>query len=132
MCILSNSTSMMAWATLSGVVKLMSLVKKEVKVLGHHSDAKVNLIKFSPSDVLLVSGSSEGCIKVRERKGSSIALEPSVILFFIDRSGSREKNVSPFRALRGESSTATSSIMNPLSWCAELMGVFGFGTLRRD
>ena len=67
---------MMAWATLSGVVKLMSLVKKEVKILGHHSDAKVNLFKFSPSDVLVVSGSSEGCIKVRERKGSSITLDP--------------------------------------------------------
>lgn len=55
---------MMAWSTLSGLVQLMSLDKKEIKTLGHHSSAKVTLLKFSPSDTLLLTVSSDGCIKV--------------------------------------------------------------------
>ena len=64
LCVLSHKASMMAWSTLSGLVKLMSLDKKEVKTLGHHSDTKVTLLNFSPSDILLLTISSEGCIKV--------------------------------------------------------------------
>ena len=63
-CVLSHSAKMAAWSTLSGLVKLMSFLKKEIRILGHHSDSKVELLKFSPSDVLVVSSSSEGCIKV--------------------------------------------------------------------
>ena len=56
----------MAWSTLSGLIKLVSLKNKEkVKVLGHHSDSKVTLLKFSPSNRLVLSASSEGCIKVQ-------------------------------------------------------------------
>lgn len=64
LCALSHKASMMAWSTLGGLVKLMSLDKKVIKTLGHHSDAKVTLLKFSPSDVLLLTISTEGCIKV--------------------------------------------------------------------
>lgn len=63
-CVLSHSGRMMVWSTVSGLLRLMSLSKKEIKVLGHHSDAKVNVLKFSPSDVLIVSASAEGCVKV--------------------------------------------------------------------
>lgn len=64
LCVVSHKASMLAWATLSGSVKLMSLNRKKVKTLGHHSD-KVSFIKFSPTDVLLLSVSSDGGIKVR-------------------------------------------------------------------
>ena len=65
-CCLSSTASLMAWSTLSGLIKLVTLKNKEkVKVLGHHSDSKVTLLKFSPSTRLVLSASSEGCIKVQ-------------------------------------------------------------------
>lgn len=72
LCILSHKASMMAWSTLSGLVKLMSLEKREIKTLGHHSDAKVTFLRFSPSDILLLTASSDGCIKVLAIKNKFI------------------------------------------------------------
>lgn len=64
LCVLSQKATMLAWSTLSGLVKLMSIEKKEVKILGHHSDAKINLLKFSPSGILVLTASVDGRIKV--------------------------------------------------------------------
>ncbi|XP_046440097.1 apoptotic protease-activating factor 1-like isoform X2 [Daphnia pulex] len=73
-CVLSHQASMMAWSTVSGLVKLMSLDRSEVKTLGHHSDAKVTLLKFSPSDVLLLTVSSEGCIKIWKPRSETVTI----------------------------------------------------------
>lgn len=55
---------MVAWSLLSGKVKLLSLRSNLVKTLGQHLEASPNLLKFSPKDVLIVSCSPDGSIKV--------------------------------------------------------------------
>lgn len=64
LCVLSPKASMMAWSTASGLVKLMSIDKKEVRTVGHHSDARVTLLKISPSGILVLTSSLDGRIKV--------------------------------------------------------------------
>ena len=63
-CVVSHDTTMVAWFTQSGRIKLLSLKSKLVKVLGQHPDANLTVLKFSPKDVLLVSCSLDGSIKV--------------------------------------------------------------------
>ena len=63
-CAISNGIAMLAWGTKSGSIRLLSLKTKSVKEVGHHSDKKLTLLKFSLSDVLLVSASEDGCVKV--------------------------------------------------------------------
>jgi len=65
LCIISHDATMVAWLTLSGKIKLLSLKSNLVKMLGQHSEASVNLLKFSPKDVLIVSCGIDGSIKVR-------------------------------------------------------------------
>lgn len=62
-CVLSHSPSLLAWTTAAGEIKLMSLHKNEVKTLGHHG-ARISLLKFSPSDILILTVASDGSIKV--------------------------------------------------------------------
>ena len=64
LCVISHGASIIGWSTQSGKVKLFSLKSNLVKVLGYHSDAKPTLLKFSPKDVLLLSSSPNGCVKV--------------------------------------------------------------------
>lgn len=55
---------MLAWVTSTGRVDLASISRNESKVLGHHSDSRVSLLKFSPSDALLLTADNSGHIKV--------------------------------------------------------------------
>lgn len=124
MCVLSHRSSMMAWSTLSGLVKLMSLDKKEVKTLGHHSDARVTLLKFSPSDVLLLTVSSEGCIKVWIETIRNVI--PCKELYFsadsLFRSGNRGMKLLLLRVLQKVSLIVSlSSLKKKHLWCVERM-----------
>jgi len=65
-CVVSHDTTMVAWFTQSGRIKLLSLKSKLVKVLGQHPDANLTVLKFSPKDVLLVSCSLDGSIKIHQ------------------------------------------------------------------
>lgn len=64
LCSLSHSSGMLCSATHAGRVQLTSVSRNESKVLGHHSDAKVSLLKFSLKDSMILSGDVNGCIKV--------------------------------------------------------------------
>ena len=64
LCVISHDATMVAWLMVSGNIKLLSLKSSLVKTLGQHSEASVNLLKFSPKDILIVSCCIDGSVKV--------------------------------------------------------------------
>lgn len=63
-CAISHGMAMLAWGTEGGSIRLLSLKTKSVKVVGVQSNRRMTHLKFSPTDVLLMSASEDGCIKV--------------------------------------------------------------------
>lgn len=74
LCIISHDATMVAWLTLSGKIKLLSLKSNLVKMLGQHSEASVNLLKFSPKDVLIISCGIDGSIKIWQPNDNCVTI----------------------------------------------------------
>lgn len=62
-CVISHGSSLLAWANHSGVIRLMSFNSKSIRTIGQHSQ-RITVLKFSPSDGLLLTACRAGTVKV--------------------------------------------------------------------